>query len=207
MAGVEAERHQAVCSGVALAAQAAPRSISRASRHSTSSREIEVHDPRRRVGFGEADGEQFEHAVDGIGVEAGNLDVGDAVEMQRGALALPGAALVFPGEAVHQQGEAVVGAGKAHVADAHHGVLRGGGNHVEVFAVERQQFEVGHRNMSGIEDVAAQMGVGGTIYKHWGLRVHGRAELSHAPGRWGFALPRRKSGPRTECAGRLRDWD
>jgi len=82
------------------------------------------------------------------------------------ALALLGLALIFPGEAVHQQRKAVVGLSKAHVTDADDGILGGGGNDVEVFVIERQQFEIGHRDVSGNVGVRAQMGVGGTMYKH-----------------------------------------
>ena len=49
----------------------------------------------------EADGQEFQHAVHGVEVDTGNFHVGDAVEMERGALALAGLAALLPGEAVH----------------------------------------------------------------------------------------------------------
>ena len=65
--------------------------------------------------------------------------------MQRGALALALlAAASSQAIAVHQQGEALVGLGIAHVGDADDGVLRGGGDDVEVFGIKREQLEVGH---------------------------------------------------------------
>ena len=79
--------------------------------------------------------------------------------MEGGALALAGLAAFLPGKAVHQQGKAMVGLGKAHVADADDGILRGRGNDVEIFGVERQEFEIGHEGeMSGVEAVGAEMG-------------------------------------------------
>ena len=162
-----------------LAAQAAPRSSRRASRHSTvepdgaAAGKIELDMAGRRVGLGEADGQQFEHAVDGIGVDAGGLHGGDAVEMQRGALALARLAALFPGETVHQQGKAAVGPGKAHVADAHHGVLGGGRDHFEIFAVERQQFQIGH-------GIGIRVRVG--VSRRWSLRS--RSTSLGGAGQW-----------------------
>ena len=74
-------------------------------------------------------------------------------------------AALFPDEAVHQEGEAVVGLGEPHVADAHHRVLGGGGNHLQVFAVERQKLEVGMVACPRCEGAGAQMVVRASIYK------------------------------------------
>ena len=56
----------------------------------------------------------------------------------------------------------MVGLGIAHVGDAHDGVLRGGGDDFEVFGIEREKLQVGHRIRSG--DV-------GSVALIWALRL------------------------------------
>ena len=95
----------------------------------------------------EADVEQFQHALLGSHVDAGDGDVGDPGEAERRAppLTVAAAAADFPGIAVHQHGEAFVAHGVAHVGHPEHRILGGSRNDFEVVAVERKELEIGHR--------------------------------------------------------------
>src|SRR5690606_10030943 len=94
--------------------------------------------------------EQFEHALLGLQVEPLSVSHGDMIEMQPRPLALPPAAGVarFPGITVHEQNEALVGLGIPHVAHPDDGILKVSRNDLEIFAVERQELEIGHGSLA-----------------------------------------------------------
>ena len=77
------------------------------------------------------------------------LDRLDAGEMQETtATFLAVAAGLLPGEAVELKGEAMLGRAPDDVADLADGILRVGGDHLEVFGIEGRKFQHVHGGLS-----------------------------------------------------------
>src|SRR5690606_29884590 len=105
-------------------------------------------------------------------------------EMQPRPLALAPAAGVarFPGITVHEQNEALVGLGIPHVAHPDDSILKVSRNDLEIFAVERQELEIGHGSL--VCDCVSHACTSG----HYGSKVQAYSDAGPGPVLIIFAL-------------------
>src|SRR5690606_37722768 len=115
-------------------------------KHGDATREIEFDLARWRFRLPEADGEQVEHVVGAVAIDAARAQTADGLEMKRSAapLMLAGeqAPLLFPCEAVHRQDQPLLRRQPDDVGNLHHRVLHVRGHDREVLLVECKELEL-----------------------------------------------------------------